>query len=160
MSLAFLIRLQIVASIVAAAGLLFGAGIAAPGHRKCRGPGDVLAPSPCLRRSRHDPHALHRRQAVARAVARDLVPPLGRELQDRAPRRPRSGRLPVRVLTHEPGEGPVDRRSFPDLDGSRTEEKWTSNPLCTRDRQEQEDSKRQGRQTVLFPIRGHSIAVP
>ena len=37
MSLAFLIRLQIVASIVAAAGLLFGAGIAAPGTASAAG---------------------------------------------------------------------------------------------------------------------------
>ena len=37
MSLAFLIRLQIVAIIVAAVGLLFGAGVAAPGHASAAG---------------------------------------------------------------------------------------------------------------------------
>ena len=37
MSLAFLIRLQIVAIVVAAVGLLFGAGVAAPGHASAAG---------------------------------------------------------------------------------------------------------------------------
>ena len=37
MSLAFVIRLQIVAIIVAAVGLLFGAGVAAPGHASAAG---------------------------------------------------------------------------------------------------------------------------
>ena len=37
MSLAFLIRLQIVAIVVAAVGLLFGAGVAAPGAASAAG---------------------------------------------------------------------------------------------------------------------------